>query len=370
MRALVSGGGTAGHVYPALTVADRLVADGHEVSFVGTQEGLEARLASEAGVAFHAIPSRGFDRAAPLTLVTSALTTLGSIARARSLIGRLRPDVVLGFGGYVSLPLGLAAAAARVPLVLHEQNSVPGLANRVLSRFAQSVGVTYAASVEHLARPERAVLTGNPVRAAVLDASRERGRAALGFDPESTVILAFGGSRGARHLNSALVTLAPRLMAVSGLQVLHVAGRIEAAEVQGRLDAVIGETDRYRVAEYIDAMGDAIAAADLVVARAGATSIAEITAIGRAAVLVPYPFATDDHQTGNARTVAEAGGAVLVADAELDGDTFSDVVLRLVSDTGTRDAMARAAAGLGRRDATERVAALATDAACVRKERR
>ena len=353
-----------------MTVADHLAAGGHEVSFVGTPGGLEARLASEAGVAFHAIPSRGFDRGAPLTLLTSALTTLGSIVRARTLIGRLRPDVVLGFGGYVSLPLGLAAVIARVPLVVHEQNSVPGLANRVLSRFARAVGVTYASSVEHLARPERAVLTGNPVRAAVLEASRERGRVALGLHPESTVVLAFGGSRGAQHLNSALVELAPRLMETPGLQVLHVAGRIEAAEVSRRLEAAIGQTDRYRVVDYIDAMGDAIAAADLVIARAGATSIAEITAIGRAAILVPYPYATDDHQTGNARTVADAGGAVLVADEELDSERFPEVVVRLASDAGARDAMARACAELARRDATERVAALATDAVGTGKERR
>ena len=356
-------------MYPALTVADHLAAGGHDVGFVGTPDGLEARLASEAGVVFHGVPSRGFDRGAPLTLLTSALVTSGSLVKAQRLIRRTRPDVVIGFGGYVSLPLGLAAVRSRVPLVLHEQNSIPGLANRVLSRWARSVGVTYEASVAHLARPERAVLTGNPVRRAVLEASRDRGRAFLGLDPQATVVLVFGGSRGAQHLNSAVAGMAPRLMAVPGLQVVHVAGRIEAADVADRVQAAVGETDRYRVVDYIDAMGDALAAADLVVSRAGATSIAEMTAIGRAAVLVPYPYAIDDHQTGNARTVAEAGGAALVADADLDTDEFSDVVMRLVVDAETRDAMARASARRARRDATERVAALAVDAARIWKER-
>jgi UDP-N-acetylglucosamine--N-acetylmuramyl-(pentapeptide) pyrophosphoryl-undecaprenol N-acetylglucosamine transferase len=367
----VSGGGTAGHIYPALTVAGRLRADGHDVAFVGTPDGLEARIVAEAGVTFHAVRSQGFDRGNPLTLLTSGVVAVRSVFYALRLLARTKPDVVIGFGGYVSLPVGMAAVLSRTPLVLHEQNSVPGLANKVLSRWAHSVGVTYESSAEHLMRGKRIVMTGNPVRDSVLHASRERGRAELGLSPDSVVVLAFGGSRGAQHLNEAMADLAPRLAEVPSLQVVHVAGRIGAADVQERIEAAVGSgTDRYRVAEYIDAMGDAIAAADLVIARAGATSIAELTAIGRAAILVPYPFATDDHQTGNARALAEAGGARVVADAELDGPVFADAVMELVSDGARRDAMARASESLGRRDAAERVAELAVEAAGTRKETR
>ena len=364
MRVLMSGGGTAGHVYPALTVAERLLAEGHDVEFVGAPDGLEARLVPEAGVAFHGVPSRGFDRGHPLTLITSAFTTFTSVFRGLGLLRRFRPAVVLGFGGYTTLPVGLAAVISRTPLVLHEQNSVPGLANRVLSRWAAAVGVTYEGSGKYLRHPERVVVTGNPVRPAVLAADRERGREALGLDRDAPVLLVFGGSRGAQHINDTFVDLAPELMGIPSLQVVHSAGRIEAASVSERIAERLGsEHPRYHVVEYIDAMGDAIAAADAVVSRAGATSIAEITAIGRPAVLVPYPYATDDHQTLNARAVSQAGGAEVVSDSELGTERFRAAVMRLVRDPDRRGRMAAAAAGLARRDAAGRVARLVTDAA-------
>ena len=346
-----------------MTVAERLRAEGHDVAFAGTPEGLEARLVPEAGVTFFGVRAKGFDRARPHTLITSTVTILGSLVRARRLIRQWDADVVFGFGGYVSLPVGFAALTRRVPLVLHEQNSVPGLANKVLSRWARAVGVTYEGSIAHLAHPDRAVLTGNPVRAAVLEADRTRGRRALGLAEDATVLLVFGGSRGARHLNERLAALAPTLTRLPSLQVVHVAGRIEAASVAERIASAIEAPEgRYEVVDYIDDMGDAIAAADLVVARAGATSIAEITAIGRASVLVPYPYATDDHQTLNARAVADAGGALVFADADIDGAEFSDAIVDLLDNVSRREEMAAAAAALGRRDADQRVAQLALDA--------
>lgn len=347
-------------------------ADGHDVLFVGTPQGVEARLCEDAGVPFQGVPARGFDRGRPVTLVTSGALAAAAVGRALATVMRYRPAVVLGFGGYASLPVGMAALVARVPLVLHEQNSVPGLANRFLSRWARAVGITYEHSRAYLRHPERAVLTGNPVRSAVLEGDRARGREAFGASVDDTVLLVFGGSRGARHLNDAFVELAPDLMSVPSLRVVHSAGRIEAASVADRVASRLGaEQRRYVVVDYIEDMGDALAAADLVVSRAGATSIAEITAVGRPAVLVPYPFATDDHQTLNARSVAEAGAAEVVSDAELDGERFRDVVFGLVADRERRDEMARAAAALGRRDAAERLGALALHAAgTVREETR
>lgn len=325
----------------------------------------------EAGIRFVAVKARGFDRSNPVSLVTSSFVILGSLFRAHRILRSFAPDVVVGFGGYVSLPVGLAAVMRRIPLALHEQNSVPGLANRVLSRWASAIGVTYEGSLRHLRKPEGARVTGNPVREAILKADRGRGREALGLDPDAKVLLVFGGSRGARHVNDAFVTLAPVLMGDPSLHVLHAAGRIEAASVDERVaQALGGASERYRVVEYIDAMGDAIAAADLIVARAGATSIAEITAIGRAAVLVPYPYATDDHQTLNARAVDDAGAAVVIADREIDDEKFAQVVTGLLSDERQRDEMARASAALGRRDAASRVTAMIAEAAHTRKEQR
>lgn len=340
-------------------MADRLRAEGHEVIFIGTPNGPEARLAREAGLVFRAMPARGFDRSRPLSLAAAVLQLGWSALRTWALLGRVRPHVVAGFGGYVSLPVGAAALMRRIPLVLHEQNSVPGMANRALSRRACAVGVTYAGSVRHLKPGTRAEVTGNPVREAILHADRASGRVALGLPDDAVVVLVFGGSRGARHINEAFVALRDRLLGYEKVHIIHVAGREEAAAVRSALEALGGDGGgRYRVMDYIEDMGSAIAAADVVVARAGATSIAEITAIGRAAVLVPYPYATDDHQTLNARDVTEGKGALAVLDSDLDSAVFAEAVESLLTDVSLRESMATASRRLGVPDAAERLANL------------
>ncbi|TLM78513.1 MAG: undecaprenyldiphospho-muramoylpentapeptide beta-N-acetylglucosaminyltransferase [Actinobacteria bacterium] len=364
MRFLLSGGGTAGHVHPALTVADVLRASGHEVAFAGTAEGAEARLSTEAGHDFHVLPARGWDRSRPWTLVAGIAVMAWSALRAWALLARLRPDCVLGFGGYVSIPVGIAAWMRDVPLVLQEQNAVPGLANRFLSRWARAVAVAYRGSAAHLRHPERATLAGMPVRPAVLAGDGEAWRVRHGIPSRDTLLFVFGGSRGARHLNEATVALFGRLLALPGVSVAHVAGRVEADAVNEAVAAhPHRDASRYHVLDYEEDMGSALAAADLVVCRSGASSVAEVIAVGRAAVLVPYPYATDDHQTLNASEVVEAGGAVLVRDADLDGPEYADAVLGLLADRERRQRMAAAAARLGVPDAAARVAALACQAA-------
>lgn len=353
-------------MYPALAVASLLAAEHDDVLFVGTPEGLEARLVPEAGVAFRGLSASGFDRARPWTLITSSVRIAASTITAWRWLGHDRPDVVIGFGGYVSIPVGLAALLRGLPLVLHEQNSVPGLANKVLSRWARAVGVTYGESCPLLARPERAEVTGNPVRDAVLAADRSAGREALGLPAGALVLLVFGGSRGARHLNSAIVSLRDRLMALPDLHVVHVAGAAERETVTAALEAAGGDAGgRWQVRDYISDMGSALAASDLVVARAGATSIAEITALGLPAVLVPYPYATDDHQTKNAATMVAHGAAELIPDSEVDGERFGNVILDLLGDAGRRATMSDASRTLGRPHAAEELVALARTAAGV-----
>lgn len=314
------------------------------------------RLAEEAGVEFVAVPVSGWDRARPLTLVTGVATAVASTFRCLRLLRREAADVVVGFGGYVSVPLSLAAVLRGVPLVLHEQNSVPGVANRFLARFARTVCVTYEQSISLLPRPERAVVTGDPVREALLSADRERGRAAFGMSPSSRLLVVFGGSRGARHLNSALVDLRVRLSEVVDLRIVQIAGPSEAPAVRAALGASPGGTPPWwQVLDYVAEMGDLLAAADLVVCRAGATTLAELSVLGKASVLVPYPFATDDHQTLNAEPFVRAGAAVVIADSQLDSSTFGDTITTLIDDSGARAIMASAAASLGRRNAASDV---------------
>jgi UDP-N-acetylglucosamine--N-acetylmuramyl-(pentapeptide) pyrophosphoryl-undecaprenol N-acetylglucosamine transferase len=347
-----------------MTVAARFAAEHDDVVFVGTPDGLEASLVPRAGIEFVGLPAKGYDRARPLTMVTSSVRIAMSTIQAARLLRKTRPDVVVGFGGYVSIPVGFAARLTSTPLVLHEQNSVPGMANVTLSRWAQAVGVTYPESGELLAHPERAVVTGNPVRPAVLASTRAVGRARLDLPQDALVLLAFGGSRGARHLNSALIALRDRLLAIPELHIVQVAGRTEYAAAAAALEQAGGDgAGRWHLLDYFDEMGLALASADLVVARAGATSIAEITALGLPSVLVPYPYATDDHQTKNARACVENGASVLVPDAGLDGERFGDEVLELLSDPARRATMAAASRELGRPDAAERVVTLARSAA-------
>jgi UDP-N-acetylglucosamine--N-acetylmuramyl-(pentapeptide) pyrophosphoryl-undecaprenol N-acetylglucosamine transferase len=226
------------------------------------------------------------------------------------------------------------------------------------------VGVTYEESAKLLAHPERVVYTGNPVRPAVLAASRDKGRETLQVRDDQLLLLVFGGSRGARHLNSAIVSLRDKLMAIENLCVVHVTGANEVETVRGALEQAGGDAGgRWRVVDYIDDMGSALAASDLVVARAGATSIAEITALGLPAVLVPYPYATDDHQTKNAAAMVAHGAAELIPDSDLDRERFGDIVLTLLADPERRATMAAASRSLGRPDAADRVARLAREAA-------
>lgn len=345
-------------------MAGRLAAEHDDVVFVGTPGGLEARLVPEAGVAFRGLAASGFDRARPWTLLTSSARIAASTVTAWRWMGRQRPDVVIGFGGYVSIPVGFAAALRRVPIVLHEQNSVPGMANKAISRWARGVAVTYQESAAAFAHPQRVVLTGNPVRDEVLTAERAQGRAAHGLPADALVLLVFGGSRGARHLNSELIGLREKLLAVPGLHVVHVAGRLEVDDVRAALAAAGGDgAGRWQVLDYVDDMGSLLAASDLVVARAGATSIAEITALGLPAVLVPYPHATDDHQTKNAAAMVANGAAEIVSDAQLGEERFGDVVLGLLSDADRRATMSDASRALGRPDAAARVVALAREVA-------
>ncbi len=348
-------------------MAARLASDEHNaVAFVGTPDGLEARLVPEAGFEFIGLPAKGYDRARPLTLVTSSLMILGSFFRALGVLRRHKPDVVIGFGAYVSIPLGIAAAFVGIPLVLHEQNSIPGLANRMLSRWAQAVCVTYPESIAYLAYPQRTVVTGNPIRPEIAGADRDAGRKAFKLRKKDVVLLVFGGSRGARHLNSAMINLYKRLSPVTNIRVLHVAGPTEAEQVRGDLKAAAGgsEPGWYRVLDYVENMGDAIAASDLVVCRAGATTIAELTALGRPALLVPYPYATGDHQTLNATSMVDVGAAWRITDADLDKAVFGDEIVRLLNDGARRKMMAEASHLIGRPMAVEELVEVAMETAC------
>lgn len=366
MRFVVSGGGTAGHIYPALSVARELSERGHEIVFAGTPDGLEATLVPEAGFAFEPFEAGGFNRHHPHTLLTSTAKIAHSTGKAEAFLKARHIDCVLGFGGYASIPVGRAAEKLRIPLVIHEQNSHCGMTNKYLAGRATAIALTYEAARGQLETSAPLILTGNPVRAQIRDADRGQGRRVLGIPEKDRLVLVFGGSQGARHVNTAVAAIAPAIVAEADVHVIHVTGPKEYDTVCAQLDEVgiaHGPDDRYRVHGYFEQMGDALAACDFTVARAGATSLAEITTIGVPALLVPYPYATDDHQTGNAKTLVDAGAAYMIADDRIETPEFSALLLELLGDEGLRDRMRKASRSLGSAHAAQKVALLAEQAA-------
>jgi UDP-N-acetylglucosamine--N-acetylmuramyl-(pentapeptide) pyrophosphoryl-undecaprenol N-acetylglucosamine transferase len=347
-RVLIAAGGTAGHVVPALAVADALRAEGAQVAFVGGQRA-EAELVPAAGYELHPIRVEGLSRTNPLKAARAVVRAGGAVGAARRVLRAFGPDAVMGGGGYVAGPVGLAAAGARVPLVLTEADSHLGIANRMLARAARRVCLAFPIEGRE---GGRYLVTGRPVGPPVTDRAAARSRFALG--DEETCVLVFGGSLGARSINEA----AEAAFRDVDFRVLHASGVRDFATLRER----VGGRQGYDLHEYLERFGEALAACDLCVARAGG-SIFEIAAHGRPAILVPYPHATADHQTANARWMERAGAAVVVPDAELDAIRLRAEVDALLGDPVRLEVMARASASLARPDAAAVIAREVLEAA-------
>ena len=346
LSVVLAGGGTAGHVEPALALADALRRrdPATRITALGTATGLEARLVPARGYELAEIARVPLPRRPTLDLLRVPGRLAGAVRQTRAHLDRVGADVVVGFGGYVALPAYLAARRRRLPLVVHEANARAGLANRVGARLTPHVAAAVAGS-----GLSGAQVLGIPLRAAVsgLDraASRAQARAAFGLDP-GAVLLVTGGSQGARNVNAA-ITGASSDLAAAGIQVLHVAGPKNADDVRGQVT-----TPTHHVLAYADRMELAYAAADLVVCRAGAMTCAELCAVGLPAVYVPLPVGNGE-QALNARPIVDAGGGLLVDDAAFDAEYVRGTVLPLLADPSRLATMSAAAAALGHRDADE-----------------
>jgi UDP-N-acetylglucosamine--N-acetylmuramyl-(pentapeptide) pyrophosphoryl-undecaprenol N-acetylglucosamine transferase len=339
---VIAAGGTAGHVVPGLAVADELRDRGARVVWAGTQGRAESDLVPRAGYEIEYFSLSGIDRRNPLRAGAAALRAAGAVPAARSLLRRLRADVVLAGGGYVAGPVGLAAALSRTPLVLTEADSHLGLANRMLAPFARRVCLAFPIPGHD---GGKYVLTGRPVPPPATDRAAARARFALG--PAERCVLVFGGSLGARSINEAAV----EAFADAPYRVLHAAGTRDYAALRPRVPG-----DGYDLREYLEGFGEALLASDLCVARAGG-SIFEVAAHGRPAILIPYPYAAADHQAANARWMERAGAAVVLADADLTPQRLRAEVDGLLAEPERLEAMGRASAALARPDAAQRIAA-------------
>jgi UDP-N-acetylglucosamine--N-acetylmuramyl-(pentapeptide) pyrophosphoryl-undecaprenol N-acetylglucosamine transferase len=359
--ALMAGGGTAGHLQPALAIAEALVENGHDrgtIEFIGSQRGQDEAALAGRGFPCTLLPGRGLVRSARPSDLAGNVIALGelgvAVARGFAVVLRARPRVVVSVGGYASVPASLAAVVLGVPLVLVNVDAMPGSANRLFGRFARASAVGWAGT----ALP-RAVVTGTPVRPDIsgvprgLQARREA-RRELGLPPDRPMVAAFGGSLGARRINEAVTGLMDRWAGRADRSIYHIIGRRDWDDTAAAVDRRAGTGGPGLAAvqvPYQERMGTVYAAADVVVCRAGAMTVAELSAAGVPSVLVPLPGAPGDHQTANARVLERAGASVLLPDADSDADRLAATLDRLLADPPGLAAMARAALSLGRGDA-------------------
>jgi len=357
--ALIVGGGTAGHVLPGVAIGQELVRRGHaadSIHFVGSDRGVERTLVPDAGFELTVLPGRGIQRKLTRDNV-GALVGLGkAFASARSLLAQRTPSVVIALGGYASVPAGLWAVLRRHPIVVAEQNAVPGLANTIIGRFAKVCAVSFDGT-----DLPRAAWTGNPVRPEILavadnhEQRRREARQRFEIADGQKLLVVFGGSLGARRINNAVVGALDHYATRDDVVIRHIIGKRDYDDV---LESIGQVPPGYIPIEYEDDMASVYAAADLVVCRAGATSCAELSVTGTPSVLVPLPGAPGDHQTENARALERVGGAELVADAIFDAQMLIDTADRLLDADGVLDTMRDSVRSVARPDAASAVADL------------
>lgn len=354
MKMVIAGGGTGGHVFPGIAVAREFKArmDNAEVIFIGTYEGIESKVVPKEGFDIKFIKSEGLVGRSAYEKLRSAVKIPLAIKDSFLILREFRPDVVLGVGGYCSGPVLLSAMLMRIPSIIHEQNTVPGLTNKVLGKFSDLVAVTYFESMDFFPK-DKTYITGNPVREEILKGDRDRGYKVFGLDNNLYTIFVFGGSSGAGNINRAMSEALVHLEEFKEhIQFLHQTGDRDFDSVREFYHA---RGFKGTVIPFTHNMADAYAAADLVVSRAGATTLAELTTCGKAAILVPYPSAAGNHQKANAKKLWDLGAAQMIPDNELNGKTLSDMIKHLFKDTDAIVEMEKACRSTGRPDATKKI---------------
>lgn len=368
MNVMLSGGGTGGHIYPALAVAEaiRQKYPDSRLVYVGNIDGMEHELAKEAGYEFIPVSVAGFKGRGPLQMLRMLYKNWRGLAEAKALLRQFHPDLVIGTGGYACGPLLLEATRLHIPTLLHEQNAIMGKTNKILSRHVNKICLTFPIANLPDAVSAKCELTGLPVRRAILETDTAAARQHLGLAVDKPVLVVTGGSQGARHINQAMAELWPELLE-AGVQIVHITGEKlfnETAQLARRNGLPVNPKtqqakDGFLLLHYLHHMEYALAAADLVISRAGASFLAEVMALGRAAILVPYPYAAGNHQVYNAQALVEAGAALLIEDAALSAQSLRQALQKALFDINLREKMAANSAALGKREAATAIIGVA-----------
>ncbi len=356
MRIILTGGGTGGHIYPALALAKQ-IKEHHEeaeILYIGSGKGLESDIVPKAGIQFEPIEVSGFKRSLSIENITTIYRFIKSVYLSKKIIRDFRADAVIGTGGYVCGPVVYAAAKLGIPTLIHEQNVIPGLTNKFLSRYASRVAVSFSGSAQYFPK-QKVVVTGNPRATEVAKANAERGRSSLSLPSDKKVVLVVGGSRGARAINEAFMQAIPQLEKSPNLHFVYVTGDVHYDKVKNGLEMMGNKPKNISVYPFIYNMPEVLAATHLIINRAGASFLAEITSLGIPSILIPSPYVTNNHQEKNARWLEEHGASVVLVENELNADSLTDAVMKIMNNPNHLNKMRESAKKLGEPTAAENV---------------
>ncbi|PTX51235.1 UDP-N-acetylglucosamine-N-acetylmuramylpentapeptide N-acetylglucosamine transferase [Melghirimyces profundicolus] len=357
-KVMLSGGGTGGHIYPALSIskAIRQRFPDAEIGYIGTENGLEAKIVpKEEDIRFFAVEIQGFRRKLSLDNLQTVAKFLRAVRKCKKYIREFQPDVVVGTGGYVSGPSLYAAARMGIPTLILEPDVLPGLTTRFLSRYVDVVAISLSGSEQYLSKARRIIHTGNPRGTEVIHANGKKGRKSLGVQQaDKPIVLIFGGSRGAKPLNDAVTEMIPRIREAHHLHFVYVTGEVHYEKVTANIkDENEDGIPHLTIRPFIYNMPDVLAGTSLVVGRAGASTLAELTALGIPSILVPSPYVTNNHQETNARWLEEQGAGCMILEKELNGGRLWEMIRAITDDPNRHREMSEAARKLGRPDAAE-----------------
>ncbi len=346
MRILVSGGGTGGHIYPAIAFIKEVKKHQPDAEFlyIGTERGLEKSIVERERIPFKSIEITGFKRKLSFENIKTIMRFLKGTSLSKKYIKEFKPDVVLGTGGYVCGPVVYAAAKLNIPTIIHEQNSVPGLTNKFLSKYVDKVALCFDEAGQYFPK-EKTVLTGNPRASEVIGNDGNKGKISVGLDPKKKVVLIVGGSRGAKPINDAFMEVLPKV-SEKNYQVLYVTGDVHFENVLKEVNKV-GNPDNVIIKPFLHNMPEVLAGVDLIVARAGATTLAEITALGIPSILIPSPYVTNNHQEKNARSLGDNGAAIVRLEKEMNGSILLQDIDNVLLNEETLERMKQASTQLG-----------------------
>jgi UDP-N-acetylglucosamine--N-acetylmuramyl-(pentapeptide) pyrophosphoryl-undecaprenol N-acetylglucosamine transferase len=361
MKVIITGGGTGGHINPGVSIAKKIKEKHSDASvlFIGTEKGLERKMVPKEGFKIKFISVEGLNKKISVNTIKSMAVGVKGFLQANKIIKEFKPDIVIGTGGYVCGPVVLSAYLKGVPTIIHEQNAIPGVTNKLLSKFATKIAVSFK-EAEKFFPKNKVFFTGNPVKDTIINLSREKSREVWGIDREKPVLFVVGGSRGAKNINNAIIDIIPRL-AEENIQLIFVTGENQYDETMKNIEKNkinIKNMKGIKIFPFIFNMHDALGACDLIVSRAGATTLSELTAVGIPAILIPSPFVANNHQEYNAIALEENGAAILIKENQLKDNVLSDQILNIIKNKDTLHSMSVNSKKMAVIDAADNIYAL------------